>query len=161
MPVTTDIVATYKGPRRVMRRLLEMGTREDRALIILVAGCVVMFIGQWPKLAREAHLTDQALNPLLGATLMAWVFVAPLLFYALGLASHWAARALGGKGTAFGARLELFWALLAASPLVLLNGLVAGFVGPGADLQAVGIAWCVAFFWFWIAGLTEAEWGAP
>ena len=161
MPVTTDIVATYKGPRRVMRRLLEMGTREDRALIILVAGCVVMFIGQWPKLAREAHLTDQALNPLLGATLMAWVFVAPLLFYALGLASHWAARALGGKGTAFGARLALFWALLAASPLVLLNGLVAGFVGPGAALQAVGIAWCVAFFWFWIAGLTEAEWGAP
>jgi hypothetical protein len=158
MPVTTDIVATYRGPRRVLRRLLDMGVREDRALMMLVAACVVVFVGQWPRLAREAHLTDQALNPLLGGALLAWVFIAPLLFYMLALVSHGVARLARGRGTAYGARLALFWAFLAASPLILLHGLVAGFVGPGAGLQLVGIIWCGVFGWFWLSGLYEAEW---
>ncbi|MBC7180364.1 MAG: YIP1 family protein [Roseovarius sp.] len=52
----------------------------------------------------------------------------------------------------------LFWAFLAASPLILLHGLVAGFVGPGPGLQAVGLLWLLVFLWFWVSGLIEAEW---
>ena len=158
MPVTRDIVATYRGPRRVVRRLLDMGQREDRALVILIAACAVMFVAQWPRLAREAHLSGEALNPLLGGALLGWVFIAPLMLYALALLSHGLARMIGGRGTAYGARLALFWALLAASPLILRHGLVAGFVGPGPGLQAVGLIWCGVFGWFWISGLREAEW---
>lgn len=158
MPVTTDIVATYRGPRRVVRRLLGMGLREDRALAILIAGCAVVFVAQWPRLAREAHLTGQELNPLLGGALLAWIFLAPLMLYALALLSHGLARLVGGRGTAYGARLALFWAFLAASPLILLHGLVAGFIGPGPGLQAVGVIWLAVFGWFWTAGLREAEW---
>lgn len=159
MPVAADIVATYRGPRRVMRRLLDMGAREDRALAVLMAGCVVVFIGQWPRLARDAHLTGQELNPLLGGALMAWIFIAPLLFYAVSFLSHLIARALGGQGTGYGARMALFWSFLAASPLILLHGLVAGFIGPGIELQIVGVIWIVVFGWFWIMNLREAEWG--
>lgn len=159
MPVASDIVATYRGPRRVMRRLLDMGTREDRALAILMAGCLVVFVGQWPRLAREAHLTDQDLNPMLGGALMAWVFIAPLLLYALATVSHLIARILGGQGSGFGARMALFWAFLAASPLILLHGLTAGFVGPGIELQVVGALWLAIFLWFWMMNLREAEWG--
>lgn len=159
MPVTRDIAATYRGPGRVLRRLLVMGPREDRALAILVAGCAVMFIAQMPRLAREAHLTGQELNPLLGGSLLAWLFIAPLLLYALALISHWIARALGGRGSAFGARLALFWAFLAASPLILLHGLTAGFVGPGPALSIVGALWLACFALFWALGLREAEWG--
>jgi hypothetical protein len=90
--------------------------------------------------------------------LLAWVFIAPLLFYMLALVSHGVARLARGHGTAYGARLALFWAFLAASPLILLHGLVAGFVGPGAGLQLVGIIWCGVFGWFWLSGLYEAEW---
>jgi hypothetical protein len=158
MPVTRDIVATYRGPRRVMRRLLDMGVREDRALMMLVVACIVVFVGQWPRLAREAHLTDQALNPLLGGALLGWVFIAPLLFYGIALVSHGVARLVRGHGTAYGARIALFWAFLASSPLILLHGLVAGFVGPGAGLQLVGVIWCGVFGWFWLSGLYEAEW---
>jgi hypothetical protein len=158
MPVTRDIVATYRGPRRVVRRLLGMGVREDRALVMLVAACVVVFVAQWPRLAREAHLGGQDLNPLLGGALMAWIFIAPLLLYALAFLSHGVARLIGGRGTAYGARLALFWAFLAASPLMLLHGLVAGFIGPGPGLQGVGLIWCGVFLWFWISGLREAEW---
>ena len=161
MPVAADIVATYRGPRRVMRRLLNMGPREDRALAMLMAGCIIVFVGQWPRLAREAHLTGQELNPLLGGALMAWIFIAPLLLYALALVTHLISRALGGQGTGYGARMALFWSFLAASPLILLHGLVAGFVGPGIQLQIVGALWLAVFGWFWITNLREAEWGGP
>ncbi|MBT6542661.1 MAG: YIP1 family protein, partial [Rhodobacteraceae bacterium] len=59
MGVVSDIVATYRQPRRVMRRLLSMGKREDRALAFVMAGCTVVFMSQWPVLARQAHLEKQ------------------------------------------------------------------------------------------------------
>jgi len=159
MPVTTDIAATYLGPRPVMRRLLAMGTNEARALAILMAGCVVTFIGQWPRLAREAHLAGQELNPMMGGALLGWVIIAPLAFYLLALLAYLVSRASGAHGTAFAARIALFWAWLAASPLILLHGLVAGFVGPGTGLTAVGAIWLAVFGWFWVSNQYEAGWG--
>lgn len=157
MPVTTDILATYRGPRRTLRRLLADGQREDRALIVLMAACLIIFVAQWPPLARQAHLEGQDLNPLLGGSLLAWVFIAPLMFYGLAALSHLVARLLGGQGSWYGARIALFWALLAASPLILLHGLVAGFIGEGPQLTVVALAWLAVFLWFWFAGLVEAE----
>ncbi|PSL19318.1 YIP1 family protein [Shimia abyssi] len=156
MSVTRDMVATYRGPHRVVARLLSMGQREDRALVYLMAGCGVVFIAQWPRLAREAHLTGQELNALLGGTLLAWLFIAPLLLYILSFMSHLILRAVGRRQTSYGARVALFWALLAASPLMLLHGLIAGFIGPGAGLSAVGLIWLILFLWFWISGLLQA-----
>ena len=43
---------------------------------------------------------------------------------------------MGGQGSAYGARLAVFWALLSSAPLVLLNGLVAGFIA-----ARVAVAW--------------------
>ena len=78
MAVTTDIVATYRGPRRVIARLLSMGHREDRLLAFVMFGCAMAFVAQMPRLAREAHLTGQELNMLLGGALLGLVFMAPL-----------------------------------------------------------------------------------
>ena len=155
MPVTQDIVETYRRPRRVVRRLLDVGQREDRALVMLMAGCALTFISQWPRLAREAHLTGQQLNPLLGSALMAWIFLAPLGFYLLAMLTQMVLRALGRKDTGYGTRLSLFWAFLATSPLMLFNGLVAGFIGVGPGLTLVGALWLGAFLWFWLSGLIE------
>lgn len=157
MPVTSDITATYRGPRRVMRRLLAMGQREDRALAFLMGACFIVFVGQMPRLSREAHLSGQELNMLLGGALLGWIFIAPLLLYGLAGLSHLIARLVGGQGSWFGARLALFWSLLASTPLLLLHGLVAGFIGPGPGLQLVGLVWLVIFVWFWGASLLQAE----
>ncbi|MEC8582215.1 MAG: YIP1 family protein [Pseudomonadota bacterium] len=161
MPVTTDIVASYRRPAQVMRRLLSAGTREDRALAMLMAGCVLAFISQLPRLSREAHLTGEELNPMLGGALFAWLFIAPLMFYLIAALSHLVARLFKGKGDWFGARLALFWAFLAASPLMLLNGLTAGFVGPSAALTLVGFVWFVAFMVIWLVSLKVAETDGP
>ncbi|MGE4327000.1 MAG: YIP1 family protein [Pseudodonghicola sp.] len=157
MAVTTDILASYRGPGRVVARLLTAGQREDRALAILMAGCVLVFVAQLPRLAREAHLAGQELNPILGGSLLAWVIIAPLLFYILAAFSHVIARLFGGRGGWYGARLALFWALLASTPLLLLHGLVAGLIGPGPGRDAVGLIWLAVFLWFWLSGLWQAE----
>jgi hypothetical protein len=157
MSALTDIAATYRGPGGVLRRLLARGQREDRALAILMAGCALVFVAQWPRLAREAHLTGQDLNPLLGASLLGWIIIMPLVLYLLAGVAHIIARVLGGRGSFYGARLALFWALLAASPLLLLHGLVAGFIGPGPQLVLVGALWCAVFLWFWLGGMVAAE----
>ena len=153
MPFTTDIVATYRGPGKVVRRMVSAGPREDRALAILMGGCVILFVARWPALAREAHLEGEELNMLLGGTLMATSFIAPLLFYTIALIAHWIARLLRGQGPAYNARISLFWSLLASGPLVLLNGLVAGFIGPGVQLTLVGLLWFAVFMWFWVASM--------
>ena len=157
MPISSDMVATYKGPRKAFARLLSSEVREDRALMILMAGCLIAFVARWPALARQAHISGDDLNMLLGGALMAWLFIAPLVLYALAALSHLLAKLLRGQGDWYGARVALFWSLLASSPLMLLNGLIEGFVGPGPGLQLVGLLWFIVFMWFWLSGLLEAE----
>ncbi len=161
MSVSRDIFRTYVAPREVQARRMA-GQREDRAIAILMAACVLIFIAQWPRLARQAHL-DEALTfqALMAGTLMAWVFIAPLVMYGLAALTHMILRLFGGQGTWFRARLALFWALLAATPLWLFHGLLAGFVGPGTSLDIVGLLALLAFLVFWAAGLIEAEWQTP
>ncbi len=156
MAATQDIVATYTGPGRVVARLVGQGEQESRALVFLMLGCLMVFVAQTPRLAREAHLTDGDLPMMLGGTLMAWMFIVPLVFYAIAMVSHIVARAFGRKQTAYGARIALFWALLASSPVMLLWGLTAGFIGPGPQLSLVGFIWIAVFIWFWIGGLLGA-----
>ncbi|WP_353472629.1 YIP1 family protein [Salipiger sp. H15] len=160
MSLSREIVATYRGPGAVMRRLLSQGPREDRALMFVMAACAMFFVAQMPALARQAHLEGVELNPLMGASLLACLVILPLALYVLAALSHVVARLFRCRGTGYGARLALFWALLAASPLALLNGLVAGFMGAGAQLSLVGLLWFVVFLWFWISGLRVAEWPA-
>ncbi|MCA1286929.1 YIP1 family protein [Salipiger bermudensis] len=157
MSLSREILATYRGPGKVVARLLSQGPREDRALMLVMAACALFFIAQMPALSRQAHLEETELNPLLGGALLAWLVLAPLLFYLVAFLSHLVAKLFGGKGSAYGARLALFWALLAATPLVLLNGLVAGLMGPGLQLTLVGLVWFAVFLWFWLSGLAAAQ----
>ncbi|MEM6304476.1 MAG: YIP1 family protein [Pseudomonadota bacterium] len=160
MAATRDIVATYGGPAKVVRKLLGQGAHEPRALMFLMLGCLLVFIAQMPRLAREAHLTESDLSMMMGGALMGWIFIAPLALYTIALLSHFIARALGRRQSAYAARLALFWALLASTPLMLLWGLTAGFVGPGIQLDIVGALWFGIFMWFWLGGLWGVGRGA-
>ncbi len=153
MPVTSDITATYRGPGRVMRRLLEMGAREDRALAFVMGFCVIAFVAQMPRLARDAHLQDQDLSMMMGGALMGSVFILPLILYLVAGLVFLVRKVLGRGGTGYSARLSLFWSLLATTPILLLYGLIGGFLGPGPVLQGVGLIWVGVFLWFWIATL--------
>lgn len=164
MAVSTDILRTWRGPRRVMRDLLAQGEREDRAVVYLMAACALLFIARWPRLVRAAEgiepLPGQEgadMTQLLTYAFFTTVMILPLMMYGVGAVGHLVGMVFGGKGSFFRARLALFWALLAASPLALFHGLVRGFIGPGDEAAIAGSLWAGVFLWFWIAGLIEAE----
>lgn len=148
----------YRVPRKVVRRQLGLGVREDRALMYLMLACGLIFVAQWPRLSREAYLDASVpLDARIGGALLGWFFVAPLGLYALAALSRIAARALGGQGSWYSARLALFWSLLAAAPMWLLNGLAAGFVGPGPGQQLISVLALGVFLVFWGISLHETE----
>ena len=156
MSVALDILATYRSPRAVLSRRIGSTEREDRALAVLMGGCVMMFVAQWPRLSREAHLDDTiSFDARLAGALLGWLLLAPLFFYALAWFTHLAMRLIGKKSSGYQTRMALFWALLASSPLWLLNGLTAGFIGTGTALTIVGLAASAALIVFWLSGLVE------
>ena len=156
MALTTDILASYRRPRHVLRRQLGHPgepRREARILVYLILGCALIFVAQWPRLAREAHLDETIpLEALMAGALFAWVFVAPLVFYALAGLLALMLR-LTGPVDAFAVRLAVFWAVLVASPLMLLQGLAAGMIGPGPQAALAFVPAALAFVVNLIAGL--------
>lgn len=157
MALSSDIVATWRGPGKVIRRFLGYGRQEGRALSFLLIACVLYFIAQMPWQAREAHLDDTVpLQARLYWSGFLFVFLMPLALYAMAgliaLLARVARLPIGG----YAVRLTLFWALLAAVPAGLLAGLVAAFNGPGLELQITVVIWLAAFLWIWLAGLRGA-----
>ncbi len=88
MAVSADILRSYRAPRAVLRDRLARGPhagREGRALVYLMIACGLIFVAQWPRLARQAHLTDEVpFEALMAGALFGWMFLAPLFFYAVG-----------------------------------------------------------------------------
>ena len=158
MSVFGDILASYRAPGRVIRRKLADGVREDRALAMLMGALALMFLAEWPGLVREARLDPTVpLEARMSGALMGLIFLAPLIGYGIAALSHLIARQMGGQGSWFSARLALFWSMLAASPLMLAQGLVAGLIGPGATLNAIGIVVLAGFLWLWGGALKASE----
>jgi hypothetical protein len=157
MPVTQDIVESYRRPREVMRRHLRRGRSEPFAFSLLAAFLLLAFVAQWPRLSRQAvELPEVPMVQGLVGTGLALLATIPA-FYALAGLSHLVARLVSGKGSFYAARLALFMALLAAAPLVLLQGLVVGLLNNAAQSLAVGAVAFAAFLWMWMAMLIEAE----
>ncbi len=141
-----------------MAARLSEGLREDRALVFLIIACVLMFVAQWPRLRVEAQIDSAIpLEARLGGALMGWLFIAPLVLYAIAALSRIIARLLGGQGSWLSARMALFWSLLAATPLWLLNGLVTSVNGPGLVRDISGFIALAAFVMIWLSSMVEAE----
>ena len=157
MSVTLDIVRSWRGPGPVVARQLAGPRREDRAFAILMAGCLLVFVGALPRLAREAALSGEGFLQDATYAFFGWMVIWPLVFYGISAITALVLRGV----TLYGARIALFWALLASSPAALLYGLAMGLAGPGPGPNAVGLIWLAAFGWFWIAGLRVAARGVP
>ena len=156
MSVTADILRSWHSPRLVLRARLSQGVREDRALAVLLCACLMMFIAQWPGLARAAQgAPDVPLQARLGGALLATMFLLPLVFYVLAGLSQIVLRVFVGPVSAFSARFALFWSLLALSPAVLMQGLYVGLIGPGQGSFISGLLVLLAFALLWMAALRE------
>lgn len=157
MAVTFDIIESHIRPRRVMARLLGIGKREDRIFAMLLGGCLILFMSQWPYRSRQSHLSGQTLTDYIQHDALALIFILPLLAYGFAGLLRLVSRVFGAKADYYTARLAFFWALLAASPTVILSGLVKGFMGLGVANSVVGALWFFIFLWILINCLIEAE----
>ncbi len=159
MSLTTDMRQSWTGHRSVVRRHLARGRSEPFVFTFLFVFMVLAFVAQYPRAARVALETPQ--TPLAPQMLgLALGLLATLPFwYGLAAISHLIARALGAQSTWYGARLALFYSLVAASPLVLLQGLVVGIIGAGMQSFLVGILAMTAFVVFWALALVEVSTG--
>ncbi len=157
MAVTSDIVESWRHPRRVVARHLARERSEAFVFTFLFVFLLLTFVSLWPGQAREAFAAQgQPLSPRLLAVGLALLATIPL-WYGLAALSHLVAKALGGQGNYYRARLALFWALVVVSPLLLLQGMVAGLIGPGPQLILVQIVVSIGFIGIWLVMLMEAE----
>lgn len=158
MALTQDIIATYRGPSRVMGRFLDQGRNEVRALLFLLIAGLMIFIATSPFQARQAQIDPEGpLAVRLYWSAFLWIFIMPLLMYFFAAMIWVISRVARVRVTGSDIRLTLFWSLLATTPVMLLLGLVAGLIGPGIQLQIVAIIWLCVFAWFWISGLLTAQ----
>lgn len=148
MSVMRNIYDSYRRPATVYQSFVTDHFEEKTALGFLAGGCLLAFISRWPTAARDAYLSDQALDMLLGAALFAWIFIAPLLFYALAGVLTLLLFIGGWRDIGLPLRLSLFWSFLAAAPLMLIYGLVSGFLGRGVLTNLIGVLWLGVFLWF-------------
>lgn len=164
MSITGDILRAWVRPRAVMARLLAQPAQETRAFGFMMVACFLIFIAQWPRLTRRAQGfgTPDGQDPPEMAQLVAyeflmWMVVWPLLFFALAALSRGIAGLFGGRGNAYGARLALFWSLLASVPAMLVFGLLQGVLGGALATQMAGAIWLIGFGVIWLTSLFEAE----
>jgi len=110
----------WSDPRGAMARQVAGGLSETRALQHLTLACGLGFVASAPAAVRRAQALQDvpdALTGVIAAHLFGYVFVAPLLLYAVAALLHLAARAFGGRGGFLGARAALFWAALLGAPI--------------------------------------------
>lgn len=157
MAITSDILRSYRVPGQVVERLARIDRREGRLLFYLMLASGLIFVAQWPRLARAAQLDDSV--PFQGhmtGALFALMFVFPLVAYGFAWLMALAVKLVWRGTQGFDVRLALFWALVAVSPLMLLHGLVQGIIGAGTQTTLVGVIVFAAFVVILGAGLRVA-----
>ncbi len=150
--IVPRILESWWAPGRVVRSLRGM---PDRALIVvLMAAMLIFLIAQAPGHARAAQLQPEVpLGARMGGALLAVMFMMPLLAYALAALVSALSRLTPWPVAPLESRLALFWALLAVAPAMLLAGITAGLVGPGAALGLTRAVAGLGFLVIWGAGL--------
>lgn len=150
--IVPRIAESWWAPGRVVRSL--RGLPDRGLIVILMAAMLIFLIAQAPQHARDAHLDPSVpLQARMGGALLAVMFMMPLLAYGLAALVAALSRLTPWQITGQESRLALFWALLAVAPAMLLAGLTAGLVGPGAALTLTRALAGVGFLVIWGAGL--------
>lgn len=153
MSVVQNILRTYRHPQLMLAEIATSDAKEARSLAYLMGACGLAFVSQWPVLARQSYLDGSEMNMLLSASLMGWLFIMPLIFYTITIAMVFFQRLLGRKVSSIAMRSGMFWSFFAASPLMLLYGLISGFIGDGTGKQITGFIWFITFLVFVFATL--------
>ena len=146
------VLESWWAPRRVVRGLSAMPERVK--LVVLMAAMLIYLVAQTPLRAREAQIDPSIpLDARMGGALLGVMFLMPLIAYGVAALVSALSRLTPRRLSPEDSRLALFWALLAASPAMLLWGLVAGLIGPGPAQALTAALAGIGFVVIWGAGI--------
>ncbi|MCY3877294.1 MAG: YIP1 family protein [Rhodobacteraceae bacterium] len=155
--LTSEILTAYRHPRLSFERQLAKNIGDDRILFFGMLACFLAFVARMPSLFRDSIPSGSPpLHAVVPIHFAVSLLMAPLLLYSVAAASHVLARAFGGWGNWRDARLALFWAVLAMSPLVLVAGIVEVAFQPWVS-GALLVLIAVLFFSYWMHCLIRVE----
>ncbi len=146
MPITTDIVRQLAPTRaRSCAASWRAAEHEGRALAVLMGGLPADLRRAMARCSRARPISTRRCRSTrgMGGALMACCSSLPLIAYGVAGAQpsgRAGLRRAGARG--YGARMALFWSLLAVSPLMLLQGLVRGLHRPRAGADRGRACWC-------------------
>ena len=149
------VLLGYASPRTATRSRMALVRNEGQAFAYLLLGCAISFLAQIPYLARADLLdySNHSFVSLAAGRLLGLLVFAPLLFYAVAALSGIVLRMIKGRPCWFKMRVALFWAVLAASPAVLIQGVLRGFLDVAFVDVAASIAVAMTFLSFWAIGI--------
>lgn len=154
MRLLRDVLECWVRPRVVAARRIATA-EESRLLGWLMLALLLAAVAGLAGETRAAPGANAPPEAQAAGRLLGGLIIAPLFFYALAGLSWLGLRLCGARqAAARAARAALFWALLAASPALLLKALLQG---AGLAGGAAAAAWLAAgaFLVFWAAGLLE------
>tara|TARA_B100002051_G_scaffold252164_1_gene265057 strand:+ start:158 stop:634 length:477 start_codon:yes stop_codon:yes gene_type:complete len=152
MSVVINISKTYYKPNQTYTKLFAAGASEKENLAYLVGGCVISFVAQWPAQSRQAFINQQPVDELMGAILLSNLFLLPLIFYLVSSIIFIISKIFKSNILGVELRLIIFWSYLAATPILLLVGLVEGFFGKNYQYYTVAGLWLSVFLAFVYSG---------
>jgi len=152
MSASGEIIRAYRGFGASMKRRLDEHPGEERLLIYLVIAILLFFVARIPNLLEVSAIqatADISIQAIFVTNLVSSFFFAPLMLYLVAALSHLVAKAFGGKGTSYGARLALFWTLLVIAPLSLVSTMLqAAFPADWfSSILLVGLFLFFTFVW--------------
>ena len=157
MSIVSNVLHTYRSPSKAFELMYARPANEATSLGYLMGACFLTYVAQWPYLARQAHLEEFNLQTSLAASLLAWLLIAPLLLYTLAIVLYFFHKLFKGSKSSAQIRMGFFWSFLAATPIMMLFGLVKGFLGDGTAVSIVGFFWFVALSYFIFCAVLRAK----
>ena len=157
MSIVSNVIRTYRSPSNAFELMYARPANEATSLGYLMGACFLTYVAQWPYLARQAHLEEFNLQTSLAASLLAWLLIAPLLLYTLAIVLYFFHKLFKGSKSSAQIRMGFFWSFLAATPIMMLFGLVKGFLGDGTAENIVGFFWFVALSYFIFCAVLRAK----
>lgn len=155
MSLTQNIIRSYRDPARVVRGLALGDLREPQVMFFALLACGLIFVAQWPGLSRAATIDPSVtFEQRMGGAMFAIMFLLPLVLYALAGLLQAGLRLSGRPVPGILVRLAFFWALLVVTPLMLLQGGLAAFLGSGPVSQGFGFVVAVAFVYILVKSVS-------
>lgn len=158
MSLTLNIVRSYRDPVGVVRGLARGDLREPQVMFFALLACGLIFVAQWPGLSRAATMDPSVtFEQRMGGAMFGIMFLLPLILYGCAAVLKFGLRLSGSAVPGIFTRLALFWALLSVTPLMLLQGGLAAFLGSGVVSQGFGFVVLLVFLYILVKSISAVR----